>query len=178
MGWFKDMRNLRKQVKEMQQQAAASGVDTSLGGMLARTPDMLAGATQAIQQAQQGKAEGDRLRAQGLPGRARLLAVHDTGMTLGGSALGAAGQENPVAQLHLEVSVGGRPPYQATVTQMVPRLAVARLVPGSELPVKVDPLDPTNVLVDWDAPLANDPAPPPAGPPNPPTSPPSLLPFV
>lgn len=176
MGWFKDIRNLRKQVKEMQQQAAASGVDTSMRGMLARAPGMLAGVSGALQQVQQGKAEGDRLRAEGIPGRARLLAVQDTGMTLGGSALGAA-QENPVAHLHLEVSVSGRPPYQATVTQMVPRLAVARLIPGSELPVKVDPLNPINVLVDWEAPLPAGAGPEP-GAPNPHMPPPSTLPFV
>jgi hypothetical protein len=107
-----------------------------------------------LAQAQTGKAEGDRLRAEGVPAQARILAIRDTGMTLGGSSLGAPGLENPVADLDLEVSMEGAEPYRATIRQLVPRLHVGRLVPGTSIPAKVDPLDHAKLVLDWEAPIA------------------------
>lgn len=149
MGFLKDVRKLTKQARQL---GAESGVDTSVRGLLRDAPAMLQQASDALAQVQQGKADGDRLRSVGVPARAVLLSVKDTGMTLGGTTLAAA-RENPVADLELEVDLDGHEPYQLTVRQMVPRLAVARLVPGTELPVLVDPADRQQVLVDWDAPL-------------------------
>ncbi len=149
MGLFKDLRKLSKQAKQMGRE---SGVDTSVRGLLKQGPGMIQQASDALGQVQAGKAEGDRLRSVGVPGRAILLTVEDTGMTVGGTTLAAA-LENPVADLELEVTYGDSEPYQLTVRQMVPRLDVARLVPGTELPVLVDPSDPQQVLVDWDAPV-------------------------
>jgi hypothetical protein len=159
VGIFRNLWNLRKQTKALRQMAEQSGVDTSLRGMLSQTPGLLSEASDTLQAAQEGKADGDRLRAEGMAGRARLLAVRDTGISLGGAALGAAGQGNPVADLDLEVSLETREPYRATVRQMVPRLAVGRLIPGSDLPVKVDRTDHTKLLVDWEAPLSGEGAP-------------------
>jgi hypothetical protein len=149
MGIFKDVRKLNKQAKEM---AKEQGVDTSLRGLMKQAPGMLEQASQQLQQVQTGQAESQRLKTEGLPATAKLLAVRDAGVTLGGAAVG--GLDNPVADLDLEVTVEGREPYRVTVRQMVPRLAVARLLPGSELPVRVDAADPSAVLVDWDAPVA------------------------
>ncbi len=148
MGFLKDIRKLTKQAKQM---GTESGVDTSVRGLLRQAPGMIQQASDALSQVQAGKAAGDGLRTVGAPGRAVLLSVKDTGMTLGGTAVAAA-LENPVADLELEVTFDDAEPYQLTVRQMVPRLAVARLVPGTELPVLVDPADPRQVLVDWDAP--------------------------
>lgn len=149
MGIFKDVRKLNKQAKEM---AKEQGVDTSLRGLMKQAPGMLEQASQQLQQVQAGQAESQRLKAEGVPATAKLLAVRDAGITLGGGAVG--GLDNPVADLDLEVTLEGREPYRTTVRQMVPRLAVARLIPGSELPVRVDAADPSAVLVDWDAPIA------------------------
>ncbi len=149
MGLFKDLRKLSKQAKELGRE---QGLDTGVLGMLKSAPGMIQQATEALDQIQAGKADSDRLRAEGVPARARLLAVKDTGMTVGGSAVGAA-PENPVAELQLEVHQDGRQPYTATVHQMVPRLAVARLVPGTELPVLVDRHDRDRLIVDWDTPV-------------------------
>jgi len=135
----------------MKKQAEATGVDTSLRGLLAQAPGMMSQATDALAQVQSGKDEGDRLRAEGVPGTAKLLAVRDAGMTLGGGAVG--GLDNPVAVLDLEVTLEGSESYRATITQMVPRLAVGRLIPGTDLPVKVDPMDHSKLLVDWEAPV-------------------------
>ena len=149
MGIFKDVRKLNKQAKEM---AKEQGVDTSLRGLMKQAPGMLEQASQQLQQVQTGQAESQRLKTEGVPATAKLLAVRDAGVTLGGAAVG--GLDNPVADLDLEVTVEGREPYRVTVRQMVPRLAVARLLPGSELLVRVDAADPSVVLVDWDAPVA------------------------
>ena len=149
MGLFKDVRKLNKQAKEM---AKEEGVDTSLRGLMKQAPGMLEQVSQQLQQVQTGQAESQRLKTEGVPATAKLLAVRDAGVTLGGAAVG--GLDNPVADLDLEVTVEGREPYRVTVRQMVPRLAVARLLPGSELPVRVDAADPSAVLVDWDAPVA------------------------
>lgn len=149
MGIFKDVRKLNKQAKEL---AKEQGIDTSLRGMMKQAPGMLEQASQQLQQVQTGQAKGQRLRAEGVPATAKLLAVRDAGITLGGGAVG--GLDNPVADLDIEVIVDGREPYRVTIRQMVPRLAVARLIPGSELPVRVDAADPSAVLVDWDAPIA------------------------
>lgn len=153
MGLFKDLRNLRKQTKALRRQSDEQGVDTSIRGLLSSAPGLLSQAGQALQQVQSGKAESDRLRAEGIPGRARLLAIRDTGMTIGGTSLGMSGEKNPVAELDLEITVGSDQPYRTTIRQMVPRLSVGRLIPGSDLPVKVDPRDGSNALVDWEAPL-------------------------
>src|SRR4051812_41160443 len=150
MGLFRELRALRKQSKAL---AKESGVDTSLRGLMRQTPRLIAQATETLGQVENGKAEGDRLRAGGVPATGRLIAVRDTGVTLGGGTLGAANQNSAVAELDFEVRREGHDPYRASATQLVPRLAVGRLVPGSDLPLKVDPEDPTNVLVDWEAPV-------------------------
>lgn len=149
MGIFKDLWRLNKQAKEI---AKEQGFATNLRGLMKMAPGMLEQAGQQLQQVQAGQAETQRLKAEGLPATAKLLAVHDAGITLGGAAVG--GLDNPVADLDLEVTLKAREPYRVTVRQMVPRLAVARLLPGSDLPVRVDAADPSAVVVDWDAPIA------------------------
>lgn len=153
MGLFKDLRKLKKQAKALSEQASEqSGVDASLGGLLRQAPNMMNQATEALSLVQEGQAERDRLNQIGVRAAARLVSVRETGMTVGGSGLGAA-RENPVADLDLEVSLPDDEPYPVTVRQMVPRLAVARLVPGSQLPVIVDPGDRQKLLIDWEAPI-------------------------
>jgi hypothetical protein len=154
MGLFKDLKNVTKQSKELKKQAEDQGVDTSMRGMLASASGSLSQASDMLAQAQTGKAEGDRLRTEGVPAQARILAIRDTGMTLGGAVLGAPGQENPVADLDIEVSWEGVEPYRVTIRQLVPRLHVGRLVPGTSIPAKVDPLDHANLVLDWEAPIA------------------------
>jgi hypothetical protein len=149
MGLFKDLLKMRREAKALEQQVAAqSGIETSLRGLLHQAPGMLSQAGQALHTMQTGQAEGERLRAQGVPAIARLVAVRDTGMTIG-----VGGQDSPVAQLDLEVTLTGSPSFTATVQQVVPRLAVGRLIPGSTLPVRVDPLDHSKLIVDWEAPV-------------------------
>jgi len=157
MGIFKDLREARKAAKELQQEATQieqqAGIPTGLGGlveMMKEAPGLLHQATGALQQAQDGQAEAARLQTEGVPGMARLVQAHDAGITMTGMG---AGMESPVADLVLDVTLPGSEPFRTTVRAPVPRLQVARLAPGSALPVRVDPLDHSKLVVDWDAPI-------------------------
>ena len=53
--------------------------------------------------------------------------------------------------LDLTVVLPGHCPYRATVATVVPEAAAAHCVPGSTVPVSVDPYDLSAVVVDWRA---------------------------
>jgi hypothetical protein len=146
MGLFKDLRNARKEAKALQEELTGG---TSSFGMLrelvSEAPAMLHQAGEQLHGLQEGQAEGDRIRSTGVSGRATIAAVRDTGMTIG-----LGGMDNPVAELDLDVTVDGTPPYRLTQRQMVPRLQIGRLVPGATVPVKVDPVDHDKVVVLWE----------------------------
>ena len=157
MGIFKDLREARKAQKQLVQEAEQlqeqTGMRPGLGGlmdMMKEAPGLLAQATGALQQAQAGQAEAARLQTEGVPAMAKLVQAHDAGITMTGMG---AGMESPVADLVLDVSIPGQQSYRTTVRAAVPRLQVARLAPGSALPVRVDPLDHSKLVVDWDAPI-------------------------
>jgi hypothetical protein len=79
-----------------------------------------------------------RLLQVGHPGRATIVAVRNTGTML---------DDNPEKEMELRVAVGGAEPYLVTHRQVISRIALAAFQPGVTLPVRVDPLDPANVLV-------------------------------
>ncbi len=94
------------------------------------------------QQAQGQDPETQRILATGVQGVATILAVRDTGMSIGG--------DDPlyyIADLDLQIDVEGRAPYQATVRHAIQRLQIAQMVPGVRLAVKVDPADPARVAL-------------------------------
>lgn len=79
-----------------------------------------------------------RLLQVGSVGRARVLTMRDTGVTV---------NDNPEAELELCVEIDGRDPYRVKHTQVISRVALGGFMPGVTIPVRVDPLDPLNVLV-------------------------------
>lgn len=81
------------------------------------------------------------LRTEGLRGMATVVSVGDTGVTV---------NNDPVAIIALDVSLPGTSLYRVEVRQLVSRMAVGALTPGSQLPVVVDPDDLTQVVVDWE----------------------------
>jgi len=93
--------------------------------------------------ARRSAAEADRITTTGLAGSATVTALTQTGMTL---------NEQPQVEIELLVSVPGRDAYPATRKEFVPLILLGRLSSGLPLPVKVDPLDPGNVIIDWAAP--------------------------
>lgn len=87
--------------------------------------------------------EADRIMTTGLAGSALVSGLTQTGMTL---------NDQPQVDIDLLVTVPGRAPYTARRKEFVPLILLGRLSAGLPLPVKVDPADPQNVIIDWAAP--------------------------
>lgn len=85
-------------------------------------------------------AEADRIARTGIDGQATVMGLGQTGMYL---------NENPQVEISMMVNVPGQPGYSATRKEFVPMILLGRLSSGQPLPVKVDPLDPSNVVIDW-----------------------------
>ncbi|MCW3041170.1 MAG: hypothetical protein JWM31_3075 [Solirubrobacterales bacterium] len=77
-------------------------------------------------------AEMRRLWAEGLPGRATITAVRDTGERLAG---------NTVVELELDVELEAGDPYPATLRIPIAGTDVTPYRPGSRYNVRVDPQD-------------------------------------
>ncbi len=131
-GLFGSLRDMSKMAQGMMGQMTAQG---GIGGMLQQAQGI-------SQQAQGQDPETQRILATGVQGVATILAVRDTGMSIGG--------DDPlyyIADLDLQIDVEGRAPYQATVRHAIQRLQIAQMVPGVRLAVKVDPADPARVAL-------------------------------
>jgi hypothetical protein len=81
-----------------------------------------------------------RLQKTGLPGTARILEVKDTGVTI---------NNNPQVKLMLEVKNSFGQKYTAECRVLVSRINPGAYTPGMELPVKIDPKNEKNVVIDF-----------------------------
>lgn len=134
MGLFKDIDNLRKQAKEIGDNYDSKGnLDRGMG-RLREAQQMMADQTQA----------------------ARSAANAQTGGVEATAIIAAVAQSNtmvnyqPALRIDLTVLPDGRPPYPATVLQVVAQIHLAKAAAGRSVPVKVDPADPTSIWIDWD----------------------------
>jgi hypothetical protein len=82
--------------------------------------------------------EARRLLQVGRRGLATVMAVRQTGLHV---------DDNPQAELHLQVAVEGVETYELTHRQVISRVAIDSFWPGAKVPIRVDPHDPTKVLV-------------------------------
>ncbi len=80
-----------------------------------------------------------RLMKEGVSGRAVIKEVRDTGVTINNS---------PQVKLILEVKNSFGQKYEATVRTLVSRINPFIYQPGMELPVKIDPKNELNVIID------------------------------
>jgi hypothetical protein len=133
VGFLKDVRNLQKQGKAMTppEHRGVMGGFRAMKDGVAQANEMLGDVAEQQQKAQM-------LMATGLVGQATIDAVNDTGVTV---------NENPQIELALTVTVPGRDPYQASLTQVVSRIAIAGFQPGSTVPVRVSPDDPQVLMI-------------------------------
>ena len=92
-----------------------------------------------------GTADADRVSRTGLVGTAQITGLTQTGMFL---------NQNPQVKLDLLVQVPGRAPYPASRKEFVPLIMLSQISPGASLPVKVDPNNPNDVVIQWDQPQA------------------------
>lgn len=88
-------------------------------------------------------ADANRIATTGLTGTASITGLTQTGMSL---------NDQPQVEMELLVSIPGRAPYQARRKEFVPLILLGRLSSGMPLPVKVDPIDPQSLIIDWNAP--------------------------
>ena len=83
-----------------------------------------------------------RLQKTGLPGIARILEVKDTGVTI---------NNNPQVKLTLEVKNNFGQKYTTQCRVLVSRINPNAYMPGMELPVKIDPKNEMNVVIDFNS---------------------------
>lgn len=81
-----------------------------------------------------------RLQKTGIPGKAKILEVKDTGVTINNS---------PQVKLTLEVKNSFGQQYTAQCRVLVSRINPNAYMPGMELPVKIDPTNEMNVVIDF-----------------------------
>ena len=81
-------------------------------------------------------------KKQVLPGKARILEVKDTGVTI---------NNNPQVKLVLEVKNSFGQKYNAQCRVLVSRINPDAYMPGMEVPVKIDPKNEQNVVLDFSA---------------------------
>jgi hypothetical protein len=87
-----------------------------------------------------GAAATDQILAAGIAGTAAITGVTQTGMYL---------NDQPRIKMGLLVRLPGQVPYAAEHSEFVPLILLARVQPGATLPVRVDPVDPQKIAIDW-----------------------------
>ena len=80
-----------------------------------------------------------RLKKIGVPGKAKILEVHDTGVTI---------NNNPQVKLVLEVKNNLGQIYHASCRVMVSRINPGIFQPGMEVGVKIDPNNEQKLIID------------------------------
>jgi hypothetical protein len=78
------------------------------------------------------------LMTNGIVGQARVDEISDTGTTI---------NEHPQVLFNLTVTIPGRDPYAATLTQVVSRIAIGSFQPGATVAVRVSPDDPQMLMI-------------------------------
>ncbi len=90
---------------------------------------------------------GDKATLQnGVPGTALVMSLTPTGTVINNMYY--------VCNIGLRVQRPAQAAYDVVIKQSVPITAMARVNPGSQIGVKVDPTDATKVVIDWQAPVS------------------------
>lgn len=93
-----------------------------------------------------GISDAKELQHTGVPAQAKILAIEDTGETI---------NDDPVIRLVVDVTPPDRPPFQATIKRLlVSRLEIPQFQPGTVIPVRFDPQDPSRISYDLGPPKA------------------------
>ena len=133
MGFLKDIRNLQKQAEAMTPPEHRG----TMGGFRAMR-DGVAQANSVLGDLAAESQKAQHLMASGRVASATITAVRDTGMTI---------NDNPTVELDLAVAVDGTDPYAVTHRQTISRIAIPSFQPGATIPVRVDPVDRTSLMI-------------------------------
>jgi Short C-terminal domain len=137
---MKDLSNLTKQARELQrQQQQEAGYKPGFGGQMQQMGDMLSQANEQLADLTDSSGERAQILANGISGQGVVVA-HGTP---------ERGAQWFNLDIDMEVHISGRQPYRVNNMYMVP--AGATIGEGVTLPIKVDPNDPSNIAIDWDA---------------------------
>ena len=138
MGFFKSMHDLSKQTKQMQRNQPPAGARmAAMQERLADLNQMMANTTQAANNAAAAAAAG----ASGFAERCPVMIV---GMRQVGTV-----NFDLLVEFDLTVTPEGRPPYPATIQQLVSQFQVGQLSTGHRLEATVDPSNPMAIWLDF-----------------------------
>jgi hypothetical protein len=138
MGFFKSMHDLSKQTKEMSRNQPPAGARmAAMQERLADLNQMMANTTQAANNAAAAAAAG----ASGFAERCPVMIV---GMRQVGTV-----NFDLLVEFDLTVTREGRPPYPATIQQLVSQFQVGQLSSGRTLEATVDPSNPMAIFLDF-----------------------------
>lgn len=138
MGFFKDVRTLSAQGKEMRDNAPP------MKDRMAQMSAQMANANAMIAGMSQGAGQSINAMTIGVPSIATITSARQTGMIV---------NFNPVVELQLMVMLPSGVPMPVTRQETVQQLHLGRCQPGLRLNVKVDPADANNVWIDWASPV-------------------------
>ena len=131
MGFFGDLNKLRIQGEEMREKQDVKG---DMANAKARMDAMNAAYAAAAPKPEDPASEARRVDA-----TATVQSAAQTGMMV---------NMNQGVQANLLVMVNGIP-MPVTTMLMIPIMNMARLQPGAQLAVSIDPQDPNSVRIDW-----------------------------
>jgi predicted acyltransferase (DUF342 family) len=131
VGFFGDLNKLRIQGEEMREKQDVKG---DMANAKARMDAM-----NAAYAASAPKPEDPASEARRVDATATVQSAQQTGMLV---------NMNQSVQANLLVMINGIP-TPVTTLLMVPYLNMARLQPGAQLAVSIDPQDPNSVRIDW-----------------------------
>jgi hypothetical protein len=137
MGVFKSMHDLKKQAKETERNAPR------VGDRLAAMQDRMANLNQMMATQTQAAANAASAAAAGASGFAERCPVVIVGMRQVGSV-----NFDLLVEFDLTVTPEGRPPYPATIQQLVSQFQVGQLQQGRTLQATIDPSNPMAIWLD------------------------------
>ena len=128
MGFFKSIHEVQKQAKEIEKNWDPKAQRENAMSRLAQVQETMAEQTKAA-----------NIAATGLDASVTVAAARQTTAQV---------NFDPILELDLTVMAAGRPPYPATVRQIVPQLYLSKVQPGANLVAKVDPADANAIWID------------------------------
>ena len=137
MGFFKDLKKLNDQSKDIREQYPVQQ-------QLANAQVSMAAANQMMASMAAGSMGATMAVTNGTDAVATVTSAQQTGVMM---------NYNPVVQLELMVMMPSGVPMPVTRQEMVMQLHLAKCQPGQRLKVKVNPANPNELWIDWVTPV-------------------------
>lgn len=119
----------------------SQGYKPGFGGTMKMAAGSMAQANATMAAFNAGPAMANQLAVSGVDGTATVTGSRPTGQL---------SNLNPVYELDMTVTAATMAPFEVTHTSEVNTLRVAQVGVGRRLPVRVNPADPTQMLVQWE----------------------------